>query len=147
MKSVFSQLPTEPNNNNSSVPPKPKDALKTAPRRSTRSSKSVTNDKPPPPIAEVVNLDDSDEDSEQQLQQENTNQQMLVSLTSNGNWIDLFSPKKTEELAIHPKKIQELEQFFKHCEVMKKKKRPAQLCLLTGPSGCGKTAAVQVNNQ
>lgn len=65
-----------------------------------------------------------------------------AAVITNENWIDVFAPSTSEELAIHPKKLLELQQWFQHCSVMKRK-QPAQLCLLTGPSGSGKTAAVR----
>lgn len=60
-----------------------------------------------------------------------------------GDWVDFFAPKNSDELAIHAKKRQELEHWFKHCVLMKQK-NSAQLCLLTGPSGSGKTTALRI---
>ncbi|XP_061397150.1 cell cycle checkpoint protein RAD17 [Musca vetustissima] len=138
VKSVFSQLPTETNNNNNSVA-SPGIADKPKAKRSLRSRS--TNERPQQ-VTAVVNLDSDDEDDKSK-QKKSTAMPSNICITTE-NWIDLYAPKKTEDLAVHPKKIQEFEQWLKHCEIMKKKKRPAQLCLLTGPSGCGKTAAVQV---
>lgn len=133
---MFSQLPPETNNNSVASPSL---VDKQKPKRSLRSK--VRNDHTQD-VTAVVNLDSDEEDSKQQQMESNVIQ--TNACITNENWIDLYAPKKIEELAVHPKKIQELEQWLKHCEIMKRKKQPAQLCLLTGPSGCGKTAAVQV---
>ncbi|XP_036319321.1 cell cycle checkpoint protein RAD17 [Rhagoletis pomonella] len=65
------------------------------------------------------------------------------SYKTNSNWIDTFEPVKSEDVAVHPKKLTELQNWLLHCEVVRKQ-HPAQICLLTGPSGSGKTAAVRV---
>ncbi|KAL9878931.1 rad17 checkpoint clamp loader component isoform 2-T2 [Glossina fuscipes fuscipes] len=62
---------------------------------------------------------------------------------SQKNWLNTFAPSNVNELAIQPKKIAELREWFQHCDSMRNK-QPAQICLLSGPSGCGKTAAVYV---
>ncbi|XP_017047247.1 cell cycle checkpoint protein RAD17 [Drosophila ficusphila] len=59
------------------------------------------------------------------------------------NWMDSFAPACSEALAVHPKKIEELRNWLRHCEAMRKK-FPAQMCLLTGPTGAGKTATLRV---
>ncbi|KAH8308196.1 hypothetical protein KR059_007992, partial [Drosophila kikkawai] len=59
------------------------------------------------------------------------------------NWMESFAPTTSEELAVHPKKIQELRDWLRHC-VAVRKKFPAQMCLLTGPTGAGKTATLRV---
>lgn len=133
---MFSQLPPETNNNSVASPSL---VDKQKPKRSLRSK--VRNDHTQD-VTAVVNLDSDEEDSKQQQMESNVIQ--TNACITKENWIDLYAPKTIEELAVHPKKIQELEQWLKHCEIMKRKKQPAQLCLLTGPSGCGKTAAVQV---
>ncbi|KAJ8414867.1 hypothetical protein AAFF_G00023900 [Aldrovandia affinis] len=59
-------------------------------------------------------------------------------------WVDRHSPCSQVELAVHKKKIEEVENWLKlHLNVKSEIKRGAIL-LLTGPSGCGKTATVQV---
>lgn len=59
------------------------------------------------------------------------------------NWMESFAPTSSDDLALHPKKLEEVRNWFRHCEAMRKK-FPAQICLLTGPAGCGKTATVRV---
>uniref|UniRef100_A0AAQ5YXJ4 AAA+ ATPase domain-containing protein n=1 Tax=Amphiprion ocellaris TaxID=80972 RepID=A0AAQ5YXJ4_AMPOC len=55
-------------------------------------------------------------------------------------WVDRYSPCSQAELAVHKKKIEEVENWIKGHTSMSK----GGILLLTGPSGCGKTATVQV---
>ncbi|XP_022076457.1 cell cycle checkpoint protein RAD17 isoform X2 [Acanthochromis polyacanthus] len=55
-------------------------------------------------------------------------------------WVDRYSPRSQAELAVHKKKIEEVENWIKGHTSMSK----GGILLLTGPSGCGKTATVQV---
>lgn len=59
------------------------------------------------------------------------------------NWMECFAPSSSDDLAVHPKKLEEVRNWFRHCEAMRKK-FPAQICLLTGPAGSGKTATIRV---
>ncbi|KAE8291582.1 Cell cycle checkpoint protein RAD17 [Larimichthys crocea] len=55
-------------------------------------------------------------------------------------WVDRYSPRSQAELAVHKKKIEEVENWIKvHTNTSQ-----GGILLLTGPSGCGKTATVQV---
>ncbi|XP_056274991.1 cell cycle checkpoint protein RAD17 isoform X1 [Pseudoliparis swirei] len=55
-------------------------------------------------------------------------------------WVDRYSPRSQAELAVHKKKIEEVENWLRvHSSASK-----GGVLLLTGPSGCGKTATVQV---
>ncbi|XP_029295832.1 cell cycle checkpoint protein RAD17 isoform X2 [Cottoperca gobio] len=55
-------------------------------------------------------------------------------------WVDRYSPCSQAELAVHKKKIEEVENWIRvHSNTSK-----GGVLLLTGPSGCGKTATVQV---
>uniref|UniRef100_A0A3Q1I638 AAA+ ATPase domain-containing protein n=1 Tax=Anabas testudineus TaxID=64144 RepID=A0A3Q1I638_ANATE len=55
-------------------------------------------------------------------------------------WVDRHSPRSQVELAVHKKKIEEVENWIRaHTNSAK-----GGILLLTGPSGCGKTATVQV---
>ncbi|KAJ8285536.1 hypothetical protein GJAV_G00027940 [Gymnothorax javanicus] len=59
-------------------------------------------------------------------------------------WVDRHAPGTQVELAVHKKKIEEVENWLKsHLDVTQEVKGGAIL-LLTGPSGCGKTATVRV---
>lgn len=53
--------------------------------------------------------------------------------------MDIFCPTEKDDLAVHPKKLQELEQWLLEASRSKKK-----LAILTGPPGCGKTASIRV---
>lgn len=59
------------------------------------------------------------------------------------NWIENFAPQTRAELALHAKKIQELEDWFRSSRLNEKKCR-APILLVTGPSGAGKTVALKV---
>ncbi|CAH2048589.1 unnamed protein product, partial [Iphiclides podalirius] len=54
------------------------------------------------------------------------------------NWMKNFDPVKVEDLAVHSKKIQEIEQWLHNSS-----KQSYGILLLSGPVGCGKTATVQ----
>ncbi|KAF7649947.1 hypothetical protein LDENG_00133540 [Lucifuga dentata] len=58
-------------------------------------------------------------------------------------WVDRYSPRSQAELAVHKKKVEEVENWMRtHSNTSK-----GGVLLLTGPSGCGKTATVQVLSQ
>ncbi|XP_068617183.1 cell cycle checkpoint protein RAD17 [Brachionichthys hirsutus] len=55
-------------------------------------------------------------------------------------WVDRYSPCSQAELAVHKKKIEEVENWIRvHSNTLK-----GGILLLTGPSGCGKTTTVQI---
>lgn len=56
-------------------------------------------------------------------------------------WVDLYSPSTRDDLAVHKKKVQEVESWLVESASGVKGRK---LLLLTGPSGCGKTATVRV---
>ncbi|XP_043095442.1 cell cycle checkpoint protein RAD17 isoform X2 [Puntigrus tetrazona] len=57
-------------------------------------------------------------------------------------WVDMYTPQSQAELAVHKKKVEEVEGWLRvHLD---KSKKGGAILLLTGPSGCGKTATVQV---
>ncbi|XP_066459033.1 cell cycle checkpoint protein RAD17 [Eleutherodactylus coqui] len=56
-------------------------------------------------------------------------------------WIDKYKPNVQADLAVHKKKVEEVETWLKaHAE----KKQGGSILLLTGPSGCGKTVTILV---
>lgn len=57
------------------------------------------------------------------------------------NWIENFAPKQKADLAIHTKKIAELEDWFRSISMLR---GLGPILLLNGPSGCGKTATLKV---
>nr|XP_055055099.1 cell cycle checkpoint protein RAD17 [Misgurnus anguillicaudatus] len=57
-------------------------------------------------------------------------------------WVDIHAPQSQAELAVHKKKIEEVESWLRiHLD---KTNKGGAILLLTGPSGCGKTATVRV---
>lgn len=72
------------------------------------------------------------------------NQNSVSSEASNQDepWVDIHAPQSQAELAVHKKKVEEVESWLRiHLD---KSKKGGAILLLTGPSGCGKTATVQV---
>uniref|UniRef100_A0A8C2EP40 RAD17 checkpoint clamp loader component n=1 Tax=Cyprinus carpio TaxID=7962 RepID=A0A8C2EP40_CYPCA len=57
-------------------------------------------------------------------------------------WVDMYAPQSQAELAVHKKKVEEVESWLR--VNLDKSKKGGAILLLTGPSGCGKTATVQV---
>ncbi|XP_055600246.1 cell cycle checkpoint protein RAD17 [Uranotaenia lowii] len=57
------------------------------------------------------------------------------------DWAIDFAPKSTADLAVHPKKLEELQHWFKTYEKMKASD-PVAILLLSGPPGCGKCSAI-----
>jgi len=59
-------------------------------------------------------------------------------------WVEKYVPKKKDDLAVHKKKIEELEQWLLEKCVNVQKQCSAGMVLLTGPCGAGKTATLRV---
>lgn len=60
-------------------------------------------------------------------------------------WLEQFAPRTAADLAVHPKKIEELQQWLERC-TQRQRNHPApppMLCL-SGPAGVGKTAALRL---
>lgn len=138
---MFSQLSHLENNNSASKPKKPKEETPKPSRKTTR--KKSTNNTIQPPVEDIIDLDAEEEFSNEPSTFLEKTTKNDVPISMNENWIDAFAPTNSEELAVHPKKLQEIQQWFQHCAFMKRK-NPAQICLITGPSGSGKTAAVRI---
>uniref|UniRef100_A0A8C8EWD8 AAA+ ATPase domain-containing protein n=1 Tax=Oncorhynchus tshawytscha TaxID=74940 RepID=A0A8C8EWD8_ONCTS len=58
-------------------------------------------------------------------------------------WVDTHKPHSQAELAVHKKKIEEVEDWMR-VHVDPKTAKGGAVLLLTGPSGCGKSATVQI---
>lgn len=58
------------------------------------------------------------------------------------NLLKLLQPRKTEDLAVHSKKIKELEDWLQKSVSNARSFTP--ILVLSGPTGCGKTTAVTV---
>ncbi|NWJ03802.1 RAD17 protein, partial [Crypturellus undulatus] len=59
-------------------------------------------------------------------------------------WVDKYKPETQNDLAVHKKKIEEVEAWLKMHVFQRKSKQDGTILLLTGPAGCGKTATVQI---
>ncbi|KAM8793538.1 cell cycle checkpoint protein RAD17-like [Eudromia elegans] len=59
-------------------------------------------------------------------------------------WVDKYKPKTRNDLAVHRKKIEEVEAWLKMHIFQRKPKQGGSILLLTGPAGCGKTATMQI---
>lgn len=59
------------------------------------------------------------------------------------NWIENFAPRTKADLAIHSKKVAEVEDWFQAIK-NKRLKVAAPILLVTGPSGSGKSATIKI---
>ncbi|NXD13042.1 RAD17 protein, partial [Nothocercus nigrocapillus] len=59
-------------------------------------------------------------------------------------WVDKYKPETQNDLAVHKKKIEEVEAWLKMHIFQRKPKQGGSILLLTGPAGCGKTATIQI---
>lgn len=60
------------------------------------------------------------------------------------NWIENFAPRTKVDLAIHAKKISEVEDWFNAIKTKRMKVAAPPILLVTGPSGCGKSATIKI---
>ncbi|XP_031625363.1 cell cycle checkpoint protein RAD17 [Contarinia nasturtii] len=68
---------------------------------------------------------------------------MLYTDFKSSNWIENFSPRTKMELAIHAKKVAEVEDWFRVVRD-RKMKNAAPILLVTGPAGSGKTQTIKI---
>lgn len=68
---------------------------------------------------------------------------MLHTDFKSSNWIENFAPRNKDDLAIHPKKLAEVENWFEAIRA-KRLKVSAPILLVTGPSGSGKSATIKI---
>lgn len=59
-------------------------------------------------------------------------------------WVDKYQPETQHELAVHKKKIEEVETWLKANVLEVKPKQGGSILLITGPPGCGKTTTIKV---
>nr|XP_060617689.1 cell cycle checkpoint protein RAD17 [Anolis sagrei ordinatus] len=59
-------------------------------------------------------------------------------------WVDKYKPQNQDELAVHKKKIEEVEAWLKSHIFQRQPKQGGSILLLTGPPGCGKSATVEI---
>ena len=130
-------------NNTLSPKPSKEDTNKTQKRGGRKRTASVNQKE------DTIKLDAEDKfanastDTQGCPEKEITSATKSNALVNNDNWIEVFAPTSSDDLAVHPKKLQEIQQWILHCAAMKRK-RPAQICLITGPSGSGKTTALKL---
>ncbi|XP_062068184.1 cell cycle checkpoint protein RAD17 isoform X1 [Lepus europaeus] len=65
-------------------------------------------------------------------------------LSENESWVDKYKPETQHELAVHKKKIEEVETWLKAQVLERQPKQGGSILLITGPPGCGKTATIKI---
>ncbi|XP_036886958.1 cell cycle checkpoint protein RAD17 isoform X2 [Sturnira hondurensis] len=65
-------------------------------------------------------------------------------LSENEPWVDKYKPETQHELAVHRKKIEEVETWLKAEVLERQTKQGASILLITGPPGCGKTTTIKI---
>nr|KAF6490766.1 RAD17 checkpoint clamp loader component [Molossus molossus] len=64
-------------------------------------------------------------------------------LSENEPWVDKYKPETQHELAVHKKKIEEVETWLKAEVLERPSKQGGSILLITGPPGCGKTTTLK----
>ncbi|XP_076973538.1 cell cycle checkpoint protein RAD17 isoform X2 [Tamandua tetradactyla] len=65
-------------------------------------------------------------------------------LSENEPWVDKYQPETQQELAVHKKKIEEVEIWLKAQVLERQPKQGGSILLITGPPGCGKTTTIKI---
>ncbi|XP_057350554.1 cell cycle checkpoint protein RAD17 isoform X1 [Manis pentadactyla] len=65
-------------------------------------------------------------------------------LSENEPWVDKYKPETQHELAVHKKKIEEVETWLKTEVLERQQKQGGSILLITGPPGCGKTTTIKI---
>ncbi|XP_077923353.1 cell cycle checkpoint protein RAD17 isoform X3 [Halichoerus grypus] len=65
-------------------------------------------------------------------------------LSENEPWVDKYKPETQHELAVHKKKIEEVETWLKAKVLEGQPKQGGSILLITGPPGCGKTTTIKI---
>ncbi|XP_045855815.1 cell cycle checkpoint protein RAD17 isoform X1 [Meles meles] len=65
-------------------------------------------------------------------------------LSENEPWVDKYKPETQHELAVHKKKIEEVETWLKAKVLERQPKQGGSILLITGPPGCGKTTTIKI---
>ncbi|XP_047585541.1 cell cycle checkpoint protein RAD17 isoform X3 [Lutra lutra] len=65
-------------------------------------------------------------------------------LSENEPWVDKYKPETQHELAVHKKKIEEVETWLKAKVLERQPKQGGSILLITGPPGCGKTTTLKI---
>ncbi|XP_004703746.1 cell cycle checkpoint protein RAD17 [Echinops telfairi] len=66
------------------------------------------------------------------------------SLPESVPWVDKYQPETQHELAVHKKKIEEVETWLKAQVLERQPKQGGSILLITGPPGCGKTTTLKI---
>ncbi|XP_050802080.1 cell cycle checkpoint protein RAD17 isoform X3 [Gopherus flavomarginatus] len=66
------------------------------------------------------------------------------SQSQNEPWVDKYKPGTQNELAVHKKKIEEVESWLKAQIFQRQPKQGGSVLVLTGPPGCGKSTTIQI---
>ncbi|CAM4556358.1 unnamed protein product [Lepidochelys olivacea] len=66
------------------------------------------------------------------------------SQSQNEPWVDKYKPGTQNELAVHKKKIEEVESWLKAQIFQREPKQGGSVLVLTGPPGCGKSVTIQI---
>ncbi|XP_047411524.1 cell cycle checkpoint protein RAD17 isoform X1 [Sciurus carolinensis] len=64
--------------------------------------------------------------------------------SENEPWVDKYKPETQHELAVHKKKIEEVETWLKAKVLERQSKQGGSILLITGPPGCGKTTTIKI---
>lgn len=70
-----------------------------------------------------------------------------TNIAAASSWLENFAPRTVADLAIHVKKIEELQQWLLQCQQhaeQSQPRRPPPILCITGPAGAGKTATLRV---
>ncbi|XP_074063996.1 cell cycle checkpoint protein RAD17 isoform X2 [Macrotis lagotis] len=76
--------------------------------------------------------------------QSNDEAKLSCNLCENEPWVEKYKPETQNELAVHKKKVEELETWLKVHVFEKQPKLGGSILIITGPPGCGKTATLQI---
>ncbi|KAG8516142.1 Cell cycle checkpoint protein RAD17 [Galemys pyrenaicus] len=64
--------------------------------------------------------------------------------SENEPWVDKYKPETQHELAVHKKKVEEVETWLKTEVLERQPKQGGSILLITGPPGCGKTTTIKI---
>lgn len=72
-----------------------------------------------------------------------------TNITATSSWLENFAPRTVSDLAIHVKKIDELQQWLLQCQQHAEQhkqppRRPPPMLCISGPAGAGKTATLRL---
>ncbi|XP_003460998.2 cell cycle checkpoint protein RAD17 isoform X1 [Cavia porcellus] len=65
-------------------------------------------------------------------------------LSESEPWVDKYKPETQHELAVHKKKVEEVESWLKAEVLERQREQGGSVLLITGPPGCGKTTTIKI---